>query len=59
MTGGLIVCYQDKVSVESLCSELVTRVAEVESSPVLRSILISLGQLKYSHLPLMDAIMTW
>ena len=44
---------------ESLCSELVTRVVEVESSPVLRSILISLGQLKYRHLPLMDAIMSW
>ena len=53
------VCFQDKISVESLCSELVNKVAEVESSPVLRSLLTSLGQLKYRHLPLMDAIMSW
>ena len=50
---------QDKNVVESLCSELVPKVAEVETSPVLRSLLISLGQLKYRHLPLMDAILSW
>ena len=44
---------------ESLCSELVPKVAEVETSPVLRSLLISLGQLKYRHPPLIDAIMSW
>lgn len=50
---------QDKNTVEALCSELGPRVAEVESSPVLRSLLTSLGQLKYRHPPLIDAIMSW
>ena len=31
----------------------------VESPPVLRSLLTSLGQMKYLHTPLVDAIMTW
>merc|ERR1719411_360954 len=46
--------FKDKISVESLCSELVNKVAEVESAPVLRSLLTSLGQLKYRHIPVMD-----
>ena len=34
-------------------------VPEVAASAVLRSILMSLGQLKYLHAPLIDAIMAW
>ena len=51
--------FKDKNVVESLCNELVTKVPEVAASAVLRSILMSLGQLKYLHAPLIDAIMAW
>ena len=34
-------------------------VESVESPPVLRSLLTSLGQMKYLHTPLVDAILTW
>ena len=38
---------------------MVGKVAEVEATPVLRSVLRSLGQMKYLHTPLLEAIMTW
>ena len=53
------VCWQDQTTVETLCSELVPRVPDLQASPVLRSLLTSLGQLKFRHPPLMEAIMTW
>ena len=51
--------FKDKNVLEGLCTELVTKIPEVESSPVLRSILTSLGQLKYLHTPLIDTVLTW
>ena len=38
---------------------MVEKVYEVEATPVLRSVLMSLGQMKYLHSPLLEAIMTW
>ena len=54
-----VVTPQDKDTAEKLCNELVNHVESVESPPVLRSLLTSLGQMKYLHTPLVDAIMTW
>jgi len=51
--------YKDKDTAEKLCNEMVGKVAEVEATPVLRSVLRSLGQMKYLHTPLLEAIMTW
>ena len=51
--------FQDKDTAEKLCNEMVVKVAEVEATPVLRSLLTSLGQMKYLHTPLLEAIMTW
>ena len=51
--------FKDKDLVEGLCTELVIKVPEAESSSVLRSVLTSLGQLKYLHTQLLDTIMTW
>ena len=55
----IVVTPQDKDTAEKLCNELVNQVESVESPPVLRSLLTSLGQMKYLHTPLVDAIMTW
>ena len=44
---------------ESVANECVQHVASVQSSPVLRSLLTSLGLLRYSHPALLDSILTW
>ena len=54
-----VIVSQDKDTAEKLCNEMVGKVAEVEATPVLRSVLTSLGQMKYLHSPLLEAIMTW
>ena len=51
--------FKDKNIVESLSNELVIKIPSVESTPVLRSILTSLGQIKYLNVPLVDAILNW
>ena len=51
--------FKDKNIVESLSNELVIKIPSVESSPVLRSILTSLGQIKYLNVPLVDEILNW
>ena len=56
---SFIVIFQDKDTAEKLCNEMVGKVSEVEATPVLRSVLMSLGQMKYLHTPLLEAIMTW
>ena len=50
---------KDQVTAEQLCDELVRHIEKVETTPVLRSILTSLGQLKYLHIPLLDSILAW
>lgn len=50
---------QDLSTVESVCGECVQHVAGVQSSPVLRSLLTSLGLLRYCHPALVDSILTW
>jgi len=54
-----LLSFKEKNVVESLCNELVSKISSVESSAVLRSILTSLGQIKYLHVPLVDQIMIW
>eukprot|EP00092_Neocalanus_flemingeri_P004491 GFUD01004831.1.p1 GENE.GFUD01004831.1~~GFUD01004831.1.p1 ORF type:complete len:656 (+),score=214.52 GFUD01004831.1:71-2038(+) len=51
--------YKDHDTLERLCSQLENHIQDTESSPVLRSILTSLGQLKYLHTPVVDRIMAW
>ena len=50
---------KDQGTAEKLCDELVHHIEKVETTPVLRSILTSLGQLKYLHTSLLDSILTW
>ena len=50
---------KDQGTAEKLCEELVHLIEKVETTPVLRSILTSLGQLKYLHNPLLDSILAW
>ena len=51
--------YKDQDTLERLCAQLEGLVKDTASSPVLRSVLISLGQLKYLHAPVVDRIMDW
>ena len=51
--------YKDHDTLERLCVQLESLIQDTDSSPVLRSILISLGQLKYLHTPVVDRIMAW
>jgi len=51
--------FKDVNTAEQLCNELSSHIENVESSPILRSVLTSLGQLKYLHMPLLDKILLW
>ena len=44
---------------ESLCNEIVQHVPGCQSSAVLRSVMTSLGLMRYSHPALVDSIITW
>jgi len=51
--------FKDVNTAEQLCNELSSHIENVESSPILRSVLTSLGQLKYLHMPLLEKILFW
>ena len=51
--------FKDHATLERLCVQLESLIDETQSSAVLRSVLISLGQLKYLHTPVIDRIMDW
>ena len=44
---------------ETVCNECVQHVVSVQSPPVLRSLLTSVGLLRYRHPALLDTILTW
>jgi len=51
--------YKDHDTLERLCVQLESHIQDTDSSAVLRSILTSLGQLKFLHSPVVDRIMAW
>ena len=51
--------FKDHDTLERLCAELENHIQDTDNSAVIRSILISLGQLKYLPVPLVDRIMAW
>jgi len=51
--------FKDHDTLERLCTQLETEISETDSAPVLRSILTSLGQLRYLHGPVVDNIIRW
>jgi len=51
--------YKDRTTLDLLCSQLETLIQDTESPAVLRSVLTSLGQLKYLNTPVLDRIMDW
>jgi len=51
--------YKDHDTLERFCTELENHIHDTDKSAVIRSILISLGQLKFLHAPLMNRIMAW
>ena len=51
--------FKDHATLERLCVQLESLIDETQSSAVLRSVLISLGQLKYLHTSVIDRIMDW
>jgi len=57
--GMNLLSYKDVNTADELCNELSAHIDKVEASPILRSVLTSLGQLKYRHMSLLDRILTW
>merc|ERR1719318_2261754 len=51
--------FKDPVTLQMLCSQLEILIKDTETPAVLRSVLTSLGQLKYLSPPVMDRIMDW
>merc|ERR1719427_664654 len=51
--------YKDQATLERLCCQLESLIQDTDSSAVLRSLLTSLGQLKFLHSPVVDRIMAW
>jgi len=51
--------YKDQTTLEMLCTQLETLIQDTDSQAVLRSVLISLGQLKYLNTPVLDRIIDW
>ena len=51
--------FKDHDTLERLCSHLETLIDNTSNSAVLRSVLTSLGQLKFLHSPIMEGVIAW
>ena len=54
-----LLSYKDQHTLEMLCTQLETLIQDTDNPAVLRSVLISLGQLKYLNTPVLERIIDW
>jgi len=54
-----LLSYKDQHTLEMLCTQLETLIQGTDNPAVLRSVLISLGQLKYLNTPVLERIIDW